>query len=72
MRDGASGLLIDSHDPTIWADTLARLAHDPVELDRLAGGALRQAQAFSWDVAARQMIDVYRRARIPTTGALRG
>ena len=63
MRDGYSGLLVDTHDPRDWAAALARVIGDGRERDRLAAGAVVQARQFSWDETARQTIEVYLRAR---------
>ncbi len=63
VRDGVSGLLVDSHDPAAWAAALGAVAGDPARRARLAAGALAQAQDFSWDATADQMLGVYRRAR---------
>ena len=63
VRDGYSGLLVDTHDPRDWAAALARVIGDGRERDRLAAGAVVQARQFSWDETARQTIEVYLRAR---------
>ena len=63
VRDGFSGLLVDSHDPRDWAAALGRVVGDERERARLAAGAVVQARQFSWDETARQTIDVYLRAR---------
>ncbi|ABL83547.1 glycosyl transferase, group 1 [Nocardioides sp. JS614] len=63
VRDGRSGLLVDTHDPRDWADALRRVVENDAFRDRLAAGALEQARLFSWEHTARQTLDVYRRAR---------
>ncbi|WP_439117435.1 D-inositol-3-phosphate glycosyltransferase [Nocardioides abyssi] len=63
VRDGRSGLLLDTHDPRDWAAALARVVDDPALRDRLAAGALDQAREFSWEATAAATLDVYRRAR---------
>jgi D-inositol-3-phosphate glycosyltransferase len=62
VRDGHSGLLVDSHDPAEWARALERVAADPAYRDRLAAGALVQAEQFSWEATAAQTLAVYGRA----------
>ncbi|WP_435770542.1 D-inositol-3-phosphate glycosyltransferase [Nocardioides sp. SYSU DS0651] len=63
VRDGRSGLLVDGHDPHDWAIALERVVGDPALRDRLAAGALVQAEQFSWEATAAQTLDVYERAQ---------
>lgn len=63
VRDGFSGVLVDTHEPRDWAAALSRVIGDDGERARLAAGALEHARQFSWDETARRMIDVYLRAR---------
>ncbi|HWJ82907.1 MAG TPA: D-inositol-3-phosphate glycosyltransferase [Nocardioides sp.] len=62
VRDGRSGLLVDGHDPLAWAAALGRVTGDPAFRDRLAVGARRHAERFSWDVTATETLAVYERA----------
>lgn len=62
VRDGRSGLLVDSHDPLEWAAAIGRIAGDPAFRARLAAGARRQALKFSWAATADQTLGVYERA----------
>ncbi|WP_372735842.1 D-inositol-3-phosphate glycosyltransferase [Nocardioides sp.] len=62
VRDERSGLLVEGHEPGVWATALARLLDDPRLRDRLATGALAQARLFSWDVTAERTLEVYERA----------
>jgi D-inositol-3-phosphate glycosyltransferase len=62
VRDGQSGLLVDSHDPLDWARALEPVVVDPAYRDRLAAGALEHARQFSWDATAAQTLEVYQRA----------
>lgn len=62
VRDGHSGLLVDSHDAHDWAVALERVVADPAYRDRLAAGALVQAEQFSWEATAAQTLAVYQRA----------
>ena len=63
VRDGVSGLLVDTHEPRDWAASLRRLIDDPVLVERLRAGALRHAQEFSWERTAERTLVVYERAR---------
>jgi D-inositol-3-phosphate glycosyltransferase len=62
VRDGRSGLLVDSHDAHDWAVALERVVTDAAFRDRLAAGAVVQAEQFSWDATAAQTLAVYERA----------
>ncbi|KAB2812125.1 D-inositol-3-phosphate glycosyltransferase [Pimelobacter simplex] len=62
VRDGRSGLLVDTHEPHDWALALERVLGDADLRDRLAAGALAQAREFSWEATAAQTLAVYERA----------
>ena len=62
VADGVSGVLLDGHCPTAYADVLAELAHDELRRAALARGALRHAERFSWASTAAAMLDVYSEA----------
>ena len=63
VRDGVSGLLLDTHDPIAWAAALDRVVGDDDLRARLAAGAVDQAARFSWDVTADETLASYNRAR---------
>lgn len=63
VRDGRSGLLVEGHGATQWADALSRVVTDADLRATLAAGALRHAQDFSWAATARHTLEVYQRAR---------
>ncbi|WP_407320759.1 D-inositol-3-phosphate glycosyltransferase [Isoptericola halotolerans] len=60
--DGVSGVLVGDHSPWTWARELADLLEDEARLARLAAGARRASERFSWDRAAAAMLDVYSQA----------
>ncbi|AIY18798.1 D-inositol-3-phosphate glycosyltransferase [Pimelobacter simplex] len=62
VRDGRSGLLVDTHEPHDWALALERVLGDADLRDRLAAGALAQSREFSWEATAAQTLAVYERA----------
>ena len=62
VRDGHSGLLVDTHEPRDWAAALRRIVGDSGFRDELSAGALEQARLFSWDLTAERTLEVYRRA----------
>ncbi|GAB3773202.1 D-inositol-3-phosphate glycosyltransferase [Nocardioides ginsengisegetis] len=62
VRDGHSGLLVDSHEPRDWAAALRRVIEDPALRVRLEAGALEQARKFAWERTAERTLEVYERA----------
>ncbi len=71
VRDGHSGLLLDTHDPRDWAAALARVIGDEALHARLSAGALEQARLFSWEATAEATADVYQRARLRMRSSVR-
>ncbi len=62
ISDGRSGLLIDGHSATQWADALERL-HDDTHLRATLGrGAASHALAFGWQRTALMTAQSYRTA----------
>ncbi|MGI5268857.1 D-inositol-3-phosphate glycosyltransferase [Nonomuraea sp. CA-218870] len=62
VRDGASGLLVDGHDPHDWARVIAGLLASPARLAVLAEGAREHAAAFGWQATAARLMEVYAQA----------
>ena len=62
VRDGVSGLLVDTHEPRDWAASLRRLIDDPDLVERLGRGAVAHAQEFSWEHTAERTLLAYERA----------
>jgi D-inositol-3-phosphate glycosyltransferase len=62
VRDGYSGVLVDGHDPSVWARVLGELISAPRKLAELSRGALRHASGFGWPTTADRLIGVYTRA----------
>ena len=71
VRDGHSGLLLDTHEPRDWAAALGRVIGDPDLHARLSAGALDQARLFSWEATADATADVYQRARARMRSSVR-
>ena len=68
-----SGLLLDDHDPSRWADALTRIGFDAAERGRLAAGAVEHAGMFSWDRTADALLATYTEAsRSLALGRARG
>jgi D-inositol-3-phosphate glycosyltransferase len=59
VRDGVSGVLVEGHDPAVWARVLAGLLAAPARLVELARGAREHAAAFSWPATAERLVGVY-------------
>jgi len=63
VRDGQSGLLVPGHHPGAWADALAAVAV-PGTRDRLARGATRHAEDFSWERTTDALLACYAQAAV--------
>ena len=63
VRDGRSGLLVDSHEPRDWAVALRRVLEDDDLHARLSAGAVEQAAQFAWERTAQRTLEVYEQAR---------
>ena len=59
VRDGYSGVLVDGHDPEVWARVLADLLASPARLAGLSRGAREHAAAFNWPATAERLVGVY-------------
>ncbi|HJZ28745.1 MAG TPA: D-inositol-3-phosphate glycosyltransferase [Streptosporangiaceae bacterium] len=59
VRDGYSGVLVDGHDPEVWARVLAGLMASPARLASLSRGAQEHAAAFNWPATAERLVGVY-------------
>lgn len=62
VSDGRSGLLVDSHSATDWADALERLHDDTRLRETLGRGAATHALAFGWQRTALLTAQSYRTA----------
>jgi D-inositol-3-phosphate glycosyltransferase len=62
VADGASGVLIDGHEPDDYARVLERLIDEPRRREALSRGALAHAAEFGWDATARGTLAVYQEA----------
>jgi D-inositol-3-phosphate glycosyltransferase len=71
VRDGYSGVLVDGHDPGVWARVLGGLLESPVQLSRLARGAREHAAAFNWPATAERLVEVYTGAMNEATATVR-
>ena len=62
VEDGRTGVLVDGHDPVVWADRIAALLADDLRRLTLGVEAQQRAARFGWDTAAEAMLDVYAQA----------
>jgi len=62
VRDGYSGVLVDGHDPEVWARVLSELLVSPARLLQLSAGAREHAAAFNWPATAERLVGVYTEA----------
>lgn len=60
VSDGVSGVLVDGHDPAVWAGTVDGLLRDGDRRAALSASALGHAAAFSWDAVAARLAGRYR------------
>ena len=59
VADGESGLLVVGWDPPDYADALHRILTDPLLAERLARGAVANAEQFSWQATADRLLELY-------------
>jgi D-inositol-3-phosphate glycosyltransferase len=59
---GDAGVLVDGHDPRVWADEIGRLLADPAELAARAARGVAHGKGFSWDHTVDRLLGVYQYA----------
>ncbi|MCU1477137.1 MAG: hypothetical protein JWQ64_1830 [Subtercola sp.] len=62
VRDGISGVLLDSRDPSVWASAIRRLLESPTLLGRLSASATQYGARHSWHLTAETTLALYRKA----------
>jgi D-inositol-3-phosphate glycosyltransferase len=62
VADGRSGVLVDGHDPAVWARTLADLLAAPARLAELSRGGIDHASGFGWQDTTDRLLEVYSEA----------
>jgi len=72
VRDGASGLLVEGHDPADYARAIDRIVGQPQLRAELAAGALEQAAHFAWERTADRTIAMYKQASTAMRSDLEG
>lgn len=61
VATGVSGVLMQSRDAQLWAETLVALVTDHTKLSRLRVTALEFARAHSWSNTAQLLVEFYER-----------
>ncbi len=64
VADGVSGVLVDGHDPEMWAKVLGELLRAPAARAQLAAGARPHAERFSWQRTTDGLLSAYQEAII--------
>jgi D-inositol-3-phosphate glycosyltransferase len=70
VRDGVSGVLVDSRDPADYARAVQALIAHPPALDRLSRGAREHASRFGWSVTVDRLLHLYAGAMSEVTQAV--
>ncbi len=70
VRDGISGVLVDSRDPVHYARAVQDLIARPDTLARLARGARQHASGFGWGVTVDRLLALYAGAMADATEAV--
>lgn len=66
VSHNVSGILIDGHDPRVWAERIHAHLTCPVCPGRLSAGAVRHAALFSWERTVDSLLEAYSIARGPS------
>jgi D-inositol-3-phosphate glycosyltransferase len=59
VKDGESGFLLDTRDPSAFAARIATLLNDPMLLASFGFEGVRRARSFSWRRTADELLDLY-------------
>jgi D-inositol-3-phosphate glycosyltransferase len=70
VRDGVSGVLVDSRDPAHYARAVQDLIAHPPALERLSRGAREHASRFGWSVTVDGLLHLYASAMSEMTQAV--
>jgi len=70
VADGVSGVLVDGHEPQVWASALRRILADDALRTGLASRARAHARTLSWDATVEGLLASYRAALATPRDAL--
>jgi D-inositol-3-phosphate glycosyltransferase len=59
VADGASGVLIEGHEPADYARAIHRIVTDAAHRRELSTGAVRHASRFGWPATVDRLLEVY-------------
>ena len=62
VADGRTGILVDGHDPSRWADVIEALYDDPRTREDMGRAAAVHAEAFGWQRTAAITLESYHAA----------
>ncbi|TFB70007.1 glycosyltransferase [Cryobacterium sp. Hz9] len=68
--DGMTGLVLESREPLVWADTIASVLTDPQRARDLAAAAREHALRLDWARSAASLLAVYQGLLVRTTGGV--
>jgi D-inositol-3-phosphate glycosyltransferase len=70
VRDGHSGILVDSRDPGHYARAVRELLDAPSRLARLARGAREHASRFGWSATVDSLLQLYTAVAVEAAAAV--
>ena len=62
VRDGISGVLVDGHEASTWADQILSVVTNDALRTKLSTGAIAHASHFGWEDTTDKLISVYNEA----------
>ena len=62
VRDGISGVLVDGHEPSVWANQIINVVTNAELRAKLSAGAIAHASHFGWEDTTDKLISVYNEA----------
>ena len=62
VRDGISGVLVDGHESSVWANQIINVVTNDVLRTKLSAGAIAHASHFGWEDTTDKLISVYNEA----------
>ena len=62
VRDGISGVLVDGHEASTWADQILTVVTNDALRTKLSTGAIAHASNFGWEDTTDKLISVYNEA----------
>ena len=62
VREGISGVLVDGHEPSDWAESILKVVTDEALQKRLTAGAIDHSSNFGWEDTSDKLITVYQEA----------